>query len=271
VNGARRRAQGSRQRLKLPDRITVPATAEREDMPDTTTDAFFDGRILVEQYRDGYRFSIDAIILAYHVHPRPEGTILELGTGCGIIPLILAYRHPGVKVVGIEVQPELAELADHNARKNGMQDRIEIFCMDLRDLDTDRVPHPIDMVVTNPPYRKTLSGKINPNPQRAVARHELKATLANVVASAGSLLQTGGKFVTVYTAERAMELLMRMKSGGIEPKSMRSIHSVTNSNAKLILIEGIKDGRPGTKILPPLVVYGPDGNYTPEMKAMFAP
>jgi len=242
-----------------------------QSMQAITSDTFFDGQLQVRQFRNGYRFSIDAVILADHIHPRPGDTILDLGAGCGIISLILAYRYTESTAIGVEIQPELADLARVNARINGMEARIRILCEDMKGLDPARLPGPVDWVVTNPPYRKTDTGRLNPHPQRAVARHEIKVALPDVIAAAERVLKTGGKFATVHTAERMAEVLYLMQSSGIEPKFCRMIHSGSTINAKLVLIEGVKGGHPGMVVPPPLFMYRENGDYTAEIEKMLRP
>ena len=242
-----------------------------KSMKAITSDTFFDGRLQVRQFRNGYRFSIDAVILADHIRPRPGEIVLDLGAGCGIISLILAYRYTESTVIGVEIQPGLANLARVNACANGMQTRIRILCEDMKGLDPARLPGPVDWVATNPPYRKTDSGRLSPHPQRAAARHEIKVALPDVIAAARRVLRTGGKFVTVYTAERMTEVLYQMQSSGIEPKFCRMIHSGTTTNAKLVLIEGLKGGHPGMVVAPSLVIYRENGDYTAEIEKMFRP
>lgn len=236
-----------------------------------TADTFFNGRIRVKQNRAGYRFSIDAVLIAGLTIPSPDDTVLDLGTGCGIIPLILAYRHPKIKVYGIEVQQQLADLAIINVEENRMKDRITIHCMDMKKLKHDMMSGPVDLVVSNPPYRKAESGRINPDQQRAVARHEIKATLSDVVETAQRMLRTAGRFVTVYPAERMADILIQMRSAGLEPKSLRTVHSDRHTDAKLIIVEGKKGGRPGLKIGSPVIIYRKDGSYTEEVQEMFKP
>lgn len=236
-----------------------------------TADTFFNGRIRVKQNRAGYRFSIDAVLIAGLTIPSPDDTVLDLGTGCGIIPLILAYRHPKIKVHGIEVQQQLADLAIINVEENRMKDRITIHCMDMKKLKHDMMSGPVDLVVSNPPYRKAESGRINPDQQRAVARHEIKATLSDVVETAQRMLRTAGRFVTVYPAERMADILIQMRSAGLEPKSLRTVHSDRHTDAKLIIVEGKKGGRPGLKIGSPVIIYRKDGSYTDEVQEMFKP
>ena len=236
-----------------------------------TTDTFFNGRIKVKQDRGGYRFSIDAILLAGQAAPKPEDKVVDLGTGCGIISLIMAYRNPGIMVYAVEVQAELARLARTNVRDNRLQDRITVLDTDMKTIKPDMTAGPVDLVVCNPPYRRPDSGRINPNHQRAVARHELKANLQDVTASTRRILKTSGRFVTIYSAERAADMLWQMRTDSLEPKYIRTIHSNAHSEAKLVLVEGTKGGNPGLKIAPPLILYRDNGDYTDEVQRMFEP
>ncbi len=238
------------------------------EMNSLTTDTFFNGRIRVLQSRSGYRFSIDAVILASHAGKHNAGKVLDLGTGCGIIPLILAFRNPDIKIYGVEVQKGLADIAALNVKENHMEDCITILCKDMKDLKYDMVSGPADMVVSNPPYRKAHSGRINPNRERAVARHEIKAALPDVIETARRILRISGRFIMIYPAERLTECLMQMQSSGIEPKYLRMIHSGHRTEAKLVLAEGVRGGRPGVKVGPPLVIYCEDGSYTDEVKGI---
>lgn len=240
-------------------------------MDEWTIDNFCNGDIRIKQKKSGYRFSVDAVLLAHHARPRPEDRVLDMGTGSGIIALILAHRSRHLEIVGIEVQPELAELARENVSANGMEDRIQIRCQDLNSMRPRDVGGLVDMVICNPPYRKTTSGRINPDRQRAVAKHEIMTTLKAVVSAAERLLTRAGCFLAVYPAERAVDILTEMRSAGIEPKTMRVIYPHVNADSKRILIEGVKGGRPGLRIASPLVIYQePEyDEYTDEVAAMF--
>lgn len=234
-----------------------------------TADTFGNGRLHVRQARNGYRFSIDAVLLAHSVRLPDAGTrILDLGTGCGIIPLILALRCPAVRIIGIEIQAELAALAQHNVRRNDLQDRIEILAADLCRLPLRGRRAGIDLVVTNPPYRRADTGRVNPDIQRAIARHELKTTLADIVAAADGLLGRGGRFAAVYPAERLADMLVTLRRHQLEPKALRMVHSGGQTPAKLFVVEAVKGGKPGLKVAAPLVIYNADGAYTPEVAAM---
>ena len=240
-------------------------------MSSYTTDTFFDGKIRVMQNRRGYRFSIDAVLLAYHAAPRAQEKVLDLGTGCGIIPLILASRRSDLKIFAVEIQTELAGLADSNVHQNQLQDHIQVLCTDMKLVTQKMTSGPFDLIVSNPPYHRPGSGRINPDAQRAVARHEIKASLVDVLQTTRRMLRTAGRFVTIYTAERTTDILSQMRNENIEPKLLRMIHSNRDADAGLILIEGLKGGRPGLKVAPPLFVYDEKGDYTAEMQQMFEP
>ena len=236
-----------------------------------TSDTFFNGKIRVTQNRTGYRFSIDAVLLAYFADPRSGDKVLDLGTGCGIIPLIMAHRVPDLAIYGVEVQAELAELAVSNVRQNQLEHRITVSCTDLKLLESSMTAGPVDLVVCNPPFRQQGSGRINPNTQRAVARHEIKANLADIIQTSHRMLRTGGRLVLIFTAGRLTDVLCRMRTDGIEPKLIRMIHSRQNTEATLFLIEGLKGGRPDLNILPPLIIYNKTNDYTGEVGSMFRP
>ena len=242
-----------------------------QTMETLTTDAFFDGKLHIKQALSGYRFSLDAVILAWHARPRADESVLDLGTGCGIIPLIMTYRNPGIAVFGVEIQQDLAELANANVGANRMQDRITVLRQDMRDLKPDMIGGPVDLVVCNPPYRKPDSGRINPDSQRAIARHELKASLADVLQAVRRMLRTAGRFVTIYTTERVVDLFCQMRAAGVEPKFIRLIHSRLDTEAKLILVDGVKGARSGTRVGPPLIIYDTNGEYSKEVEQMFIP
>jgi len=239
-------------------------------MKNLTTDSFFNGKIRVMQSRSGYRFSIDAVLLANTAQPREDDTVLDLGTGCGIIPLILAHYHPKIRIFGTEIQKGLADIALLNVDANHMAGRITIFQEDMKNLKPSMTGGPADMVISNPPYRKPGSGRVNPDQERAIARHEIRATLSDLVQTARRMLRISGHFVTIYPADRMTDLLTQMRNADIEPKSLRTVHSGKHTEAKLILAEGIRGARPGgIKIAPPLIIYGENGDYTDEVSEMF--
>ena len=238
-------------------------------MAEITEDTFFNGRLKVQQPRDGYRYSIDAILLAGFTRCKAGETVLDLGTGCGIIPLVLASRHPGLKLYGVEIQDKLARIAQENVRVNGLDERVHILHQDLKALKAQQLPGLIHHVVCNPPYRKINSGRINPHSEKAGARHEIFSRLPDVVDAAARLLELSGRFTCIYPAVRLIDMAAHMRRVGLEPKRMRWVHSRMGEPARLVLVSGVKGGRPGLEVEPPLVIYEGDGAYTAEVEAMF--
>ena len=225
--------------------------------PHERIDPFLDGRLRIIQSRRGYRFSVDALHLAGFVRVGEEDRVADLGTGCGIIPLMLLTTRSVGQVVGLEIQEELASQAARNARLNGCSERMCVVRGDLR-----RPPfgaRTFDVVVCNPPYRKAESGRINPDPERAIARHEILASLGGILSAARWLLRGKGRLATIYPAERLTDLLARMRGIGLEPKRVQTVHPNLASPAKLVLVEGVCDGRPGARVLPPIA---DQGDYT---------
>jgi len=240
-------------------------------MNTVTEDAFFDGRLTVRQPKDGYRYSIDAILLADFIRCKDGQTVLELGTGCGIIPLILAFRYAGLNVFGVEIQDPLARIAAANVRENHFEERVHILHQDLKSLKLQQVPDLVHHVVCNPPYRRINSGRINPHKEKAAARHEIFARLADFVAAASRMLQLSGSLTSLYPAQRLVDMIDQMRCANLEPKRIRMVHSKVGDAARLVLITGVKGGRPGLAVEPPLVIYQDDGDYTREVARMFLP
>jgi tRNA1(Val) A37 N6-methylase TrmN6 len=217
-------------------------------------DLFLGGRLKLIQPKRGYRFSIDAVFLSRFATVRSGDVVMDLGTGCGVIPLILLLTKPVGHVFGLEVQEGLISQAARNARLNGFEKRMDVVKGDMR--------HPpfasgiANLVVCNPPYRKIRSGRINPDPQKAIARHELLASPDDILRAAAVLLSKKGRFALVYPAGRLAEMLVRLRRFNLEPKRVRIHYPDLDSNAKLALIEATLGGRPGLEILPPLLGQG---------------
>jgi tRNA1Val (adenine37-N6)-methyltransferase len=237
-------------------------------MKTLTRDHFFNGNIVLNQPKSGYRFSIDAVILSHLARPLPGETILDLGTGCGVIPIMLAFRHPDIRLIGVEIQPPLVHLARQNVADNRMTGRIRIVEKDIRALSLEDIDGPVDRVVTNPPYRRLDSGRINADSQRAVARHELKIDLGTLLLTSRRMLRKCGRISIIYPSVRTVDLLAAMRSSGLEPKTLTVIHTKAGSPARLVAIEGANGGRPGLAVGAPLYLYNDDGSYTREAEAM---
>ncbi len=235
-----------------------------------TRDSLFGGELAVCQEKHGYRFAVDAVLLAGLSRVKPGDRIIELGTGCGVILLVLACRHPGLRgMAGVEIQPELARLARKNVQENRLADRIEIVEGDLRQVPSRFEPASFDLVLSNPPYRKPGSGRINPNRQKAVARHELAAALPDVFAAAHHLLPHGGRLALIYPASRIGHLLSCAAAGGFSPKSLTIIYSRPGSPGRLMHVECRKAGGEEARVEAPFYIYTRNGEYTDEMRRLY--
>ncbi|MBW1977649.1 MAG: methyltransferase [Deltaproteobacteria bacterium] len=222
--------------------------------PNETIDEFMNGRLRLIQSKNGYRFSIDAVLVSEFVSTKPGDIVVDLGAGCGVISVLLLLTRNIAYAVGIEIQPDLADQARRNAALNGFSNKMGIVLADIRSLPL--APCIADVIVCNPPYRRKNSGRVNPDLQRAIARHELKATLDDIVESSERILKPGGKLAIIYPAGRLVDLLVRMRSLGLEPKRARVIYPTIQSESKMVLVEANKGGKAGLKILPPLVGQG---------------
>jgi tRNA1(Val) A37 N6-methylase TrmN6 len=235
-----------------------------------TLDALFQGKLKFFQSRDGYRFSLDSLLLADFMTCRGREKIADLGTGNGIVALILAYRHPSVSITGLEIQPKMVDRARRNVRVNGFEDRVAIRCGDVRNVQEVFGPGSFAAVICNPPYRHSTSGRISPNLERRIARHEIAAALGDFLYAGAYLLPIRGRMALVYSARRAVDLLKSMGGVDLEPKRLRVVHSFADTSASLVLVEGVKGGRSGIEVLPPLIVYNKAQEYTAEVEAMLA-
>jgi len=222
--------------------------------PDESIDDFMDGRLKLIQSKRGYRFSIDAILLSEFVSTKRGDMVIDLGTGCGIIPLVLLLTRPIGFAFGLEIQTELADQAARNALLNGFGQKMGVIVGDIK--HPPLAPSSADVVVCNPPYRQKDSGRINPDPQRAVARHEILASLDDILGIARKLLRAKGRLAMIYPAVRLVDILVRMRGFDLEPKRIRIVYPGLESEAKLALIEASSGGRGGLKILPPLMDQG---------------
>jgi len=235
-----------------------------------TLDELSIGGLKLYQAEQGYRFSLDPVLLARFVQVRAGGRIVDLGTGSGVIPLLLARLCADTDLLGVELQPQMADRASRNVALNGLQERIQILEGDLRQVRQLLPVASADLVVANPPYRPLGSGRISPADERAKARHEIAGGLQDFIAAAGWLLKNGGCFATIYLAERLPELISQLLACGIEPKRLRMVHPRPQEPARMVLVEGRKAGRPGLAVEPPLYIYAGEGrDYTAEVLAMY--
>ncbi len=235
-----------------------------------TVDEILNGRFKIRQSRQGYRFNLDSLILAQFVSLKSRTVNLDLGCGNGIIALVLAGRYPQSRWNGLEVQPKLACLAEKNVAQNGLQRRVIIDMGDARDIKKIYEPSSFDNIVFNPPYRKINSGRINPLPEKAIARHEISGSLRCFLSAAQYALKPGGRVFTIYPAQRMVDLISLFRGKNIEPKRMKMVFSDTESDAEFVLVEGRSGSREELKIETPLFIYQEPQKYTEDMKNIFS-
>lgn len=236
---------------------------------ETTCDTLFGGRLVLRQDKTGYRFSIDSVLLAGLTRVKPADRVVDLGTGCGVVPLILAFRGRGREWIGVEIQRELAELARGNVRRNGFGGRVAVVEADMRCLGDLVIPGSVDLVVSNPPYRRRGSGRVNPDRQRALARHEFAGSAADVFESASGLLRDGGRLAVIYPASRLEELMGLGDRWGFRAKRLTMIHSDPGSPGCLVHLEYRKGGGPDLLVEPPFFIHDGRGGYSEAAKCLY--
>jgi len=217
-----------------------------------TLDPFLEGKIKVIQSKRGYRFSVDVLLLARFVTVKRKEIVVDLGTGCGIIPLIInSEKVRPAYTIGVEIQWDLAYQAMRNMWINGFEDSTGIVQADLRHIPLKS--HFAHCIICNPPYRRAKSGRINPELQKAIARHEIMVSLEDIIKVAGYLLRPKGRIAMIYRADRLIDMIYMMRRYSFEPKRLQLIYSDPQRECKLFLIESVYMGRPQLTILPPIL------------------
>jgi tRNA1Val (adenine37-N6)-methyltransferase len=235
--------------------------------PDETLDKLGNGNLQIIQPRQGFRVTIDPVLLASFTRTKTGERWIDLGCGSGVLPLLIASRKTGIQMTGIEIDRASADRAHRNIVINKLEKQIDIIQGDLRELHKTHAVQSLDGVITNPPYRRPESGRLSVGEQRAIARHELHGNLDDFLEASRYLLKNGGRFYTIYLAERLPELLSKMSAKKIEPKRLRCIHPRRGNDANLVLVEGRRSGRPGLTITPPLFLYEGEG-YSEEVRIL---
>ena len=241
-------------------------------MPDQksgeTIDTLYGGKVRLIQRRKGYRFTSDAVILA-HATLAARGRLIDLGTGCGVIPVIVAKFGRADSVVGIEIQPELVDVAERNVAANGVADRASILRADIRKVKDLFAPQSFDQVISNPPYLAVAAGRINPDQERAVARHEILCRIQDILAAAKHLLRDRGVLRVIYPNMRLVDLALQLRRGGLEPKRLRFVHDRADGPSKVCLVEATKNARAQAEIAAPIILRDAVGRPTEEYHRIF--
>ncbi|MDO5344164.1 MAG: tRNA1(Val) (adenine(37)-N6)-methyltransferase [Lachnospiraceae bacterium] len=236
------------------------------------------GERLDELQRNGYRiiqnenlfcFGMDAVLLSAFAQVKKEERVLDLGTGTGVIPILLEARTQGKHFTGLEICPESADMARRSVQYNHLEEKIEIVQGDIKEADRIFPPASFDVVTSNPPYMTAHHGLVNPRQDRAAARHEILCTLEDVISQAARALPFQGRFYMVHRPFRMAEIIRTLSRYRLEPKRIRLVYPFADKEPNMLLIEARKGGNPRVTVEPPLIVYEKPGKYTPEVRDLY--
>ena len=214
-----------------------------------------------------HKFGTDAVLLAHFAAPATTDVACDLGTGCGIIPMLWCRENPPKRLTAVDIQPDAAELVKATLLHNNLSG-VQVRCADLRQLD--KAMHgQYTLVTMNPPYKRLEDGLISPNEGRAIARHEVKCTVDDMAKAAAKLLKPSGRLCVCHRPDRLGDLICAMRNAGIEPKRLQLVCQRAGEPPMLILCEGRRSGCSGMVIEPPLIVEDEGGQYSPKMKEIY--
>ena len=232
------------------------------------------GERLDDLHRNGYKiiqnektfcFGMDAVLLSGYACVKEGEKVLDLGTGTGIIPILLAGKTKGRHFTGLEIQHTSAEMASRSVAYNHLEDRIAIVEGDIREADKYFAPASFDVITSNPPYMTGQHGLVNPDESKAIARHEICCTLEDLISQAAKLLRVGGRFYLVHRPFRLAEIISKLVQYKLEPKRMKLVYPFVDKEPNMVLIEALRGGRPRITVEKPLIVYREPGVYTDEI------
>ena len=236
------------------------------------------GERLDDLQRNGYRiiqdpgrfcFGMDAVLLAGFAKVKPGERVVDLGTGTGIIPILLEARTKGASFTGLEIQAESADMARRSVLLNDLQDRVHIVDGDIKEAVQIFGAASCHVVTSNPPYMTEHHGLQNPDQPKAIARHEVKCTLEDVVREGTRVLKPGGRFYMVHRPRRLIEIIQTMKKHGLEPKRMKMVHPYVDREANMVLIEAVRGGGALLKMEAPVIVFNEQGGYTEQIRVTY--
>lgn len=233
---------------------------------------------LDELHRKGYKiiqdpnrfcFGMDAVLLSAFANVRKNEKVLDIGTGTGIIPILMEARYGGESYVGIEIQEDVADMASRSVKYNNLEEKIIIDNADVKDaLELYGSSH-FDVITTNPPYMTVDKGLINPSDTKAISRHELSVKLEDIVSISSKILKNKGRFYMIHRPARLVEIMNVMRKYNLEIKRIRMVHPYIDKEANMVLIEAMHDGKPFLKVENPLIVYEKSGEYTKEVMDIY--
>ena len=213
----------------------------------------------------GFCFGIDAVLLSNFCEIKKNSVVVDLGTGTGIIPILIAGKSRAKKIYGIEIQDSVADMAKRSIKLNNLEERIQVINKDLKETSNFIEVNSVDVVTSNPPYMTSGRGIQNNEDMKAISRHEIKCTLEDVIHTASRLLKHNGHFYLVHRPHRLADIIWLCRRYKLEPKKLRFIHPNRNKKPNLLLLKCIKAAKPELKFLNPLYVYNDDGSYTDEV------
>lgn len=221
------------------------------------------------QKKHGFRFGVDAVLLADFAKVRKKDTVIDFCTGTGIIPLLLYGKKEPQKIIGVEIQKEFIEMAHKSVVYNGLEEKIIMVSGDLRNIEENKNRSKVDVVTVNPPYKKENSGILNEDDALTIARHEVTLNLEDVIKAAAYSLKDHGRFYMIHRPERLADIMILMRAYHIEPKELRMVYPNVNKPPTMILVEGRKGGNAFLKVLEPLFIYDLDGTYSDEIRRIY--
>ena len=217
------------------------------------------------QKKDGFCFGMDAVLLSGFAAVKPGEKAIDLGTGTGIIPILLEAKYEGEHYTGLEIQDEVAEMAARSVALNHLEEKVSIVKGDIKEASRLFGAASFDVVTSTPPYMNDAHGLKNPDLPKAIARHEVLCTLDDVAREAAKLLRPGGRFYMVHRPHRLIEIITALTKYKLEPKRMKMVHPFVDKEANMVLIEAVRGGKSMIKVEAPIVVYREPGVYTQEI------
>ncbi len=236
------------------------------------------GERIDDLQRNGYRiiqdpqrfcFGMDAVLLSAFAAAQPGERVLDLGTGTGVIPILMAARYPGTKYDALEIQLDMADMARRSVELNGLQDCITVSCGDLKEASEIYGAGSRDVITVNPPYMNENHGLTNPSDAKAIARHEIMCCLEDVIRESSACLRSGGRFYMIHRPHRLVEIFSLMRKYHLEPKRMRLVFPREDDEAKMVLVEGSRSGGAWLRCEPPLIICDAKGDYTAEVRDIY--
>ncbi len=214
------------------------------------------------QSKDGFCFGMDAVLLTFFAKVKEGEDVIDLGTGTGIIPILLEAKTEGRHFTGLEIQDKSVDMASRSVEFNGLKDKIDIVKGDICQVFSQFPKGSFDVVTTNPPYMNDMHGIKNPDMPKAIARHEVLCTLEDVVSAGAGLLKQNGRLYMVHRPHRLVEIINTLVKYKLEPKRIQFVHPFVDKEANMVLIEAVKGGKSMVKLEKPIIVYDEPGKYT---------